>query len=121
MKFFDRLLTIVITATLTSAVWIVFGTTLLKMAEDVSTDEEPAAIEAEPEPQTPPQPVETPDVDASLPDVTTPAAAPPVPQATPAPTVPETLSGPATEGTLDAAKPPEAVEDSDEGEADIAP
>jgi murein DD-endopeptidase MepM/ murein hydrolase activator NlpD len=33
MKFFDRLLTIIITATLTSAVWIVFGSTLMTLAE----------------------------------------------------------------------------------------
>lgn len=34
MKLADRLLTIVITATLTSAVWIVFGTSWFDMAED---------------------------------------------------------------------------------------
>ncbi len=33
MKFFDRLLTIIVTATLTSAVWIVFGSTLFSLAE----------------------------------------------------------------------------------------
>ncbi len=34
MTFFDRLLTIVVTATLTSLAWIVFGGTVLEMVED---------------------------------------------------------------------------------------
>lgn len=33
MKFMDRLLTIIITATLTSAIWIVFGGTIIEAAE----------------------------------------------------------------------------------------
>ena len=37
MKFIDRLLTIIITATLTSAIWIIAGGSILEMM-----DEEPA-------------------------------------------------------------------------------
>ncbi|MEM6584664.1 MAG: hypothetical protein AAF692_02815 [Pseudomonadota bacterium] len=83
MKFFDRLLTIVITATLTSAFWIVFGTAIMQAAEDkteadapseeapVTVTEpaptaptaptlevEPAETEPEPAPIAPPAPVE---------------------------------------------------------------
>ena len=36
MKFIDRILTIVITATLTSAVWIVFGSTMMEIATEPS-------------------------------------------------------------------------------------
>ncbi len=39
MTFFDRLLTIVVTATLTSLAWIVFGGTVLEMAEDRDASE----------------------------------------------------------------------------------
>jgi len=39
MKFVDRLLTIIVTATLTSAVWIVFGSTFLETATGSQTDE----------------------------------------------------------------------------------
>ena len=42
MTFFDRLLTIIITATLTSAVWIVAGGSLIELTEDRSA---PAAVE----------------------------------------------------------------------------
>ena len=38
MKFFDRLLTIIITATLTSAFWIVFGNTIFELAADESAE-----------------------------------------------------------------------------------
>ncbi|MEM7688422.1 MAG: peptidoglycan DD-metalloendopeptidase family protein [Pseudomonadota bacterium] len=51
MKFFDRLLTIVITATLTSAVWIVFGTAIIDAAEGDEEQEEAA-------PSAPAEPVE---------------------------------------------------------------
>ena len=54
MKFFDRLLTIVITATLTSAFWIVFGTAIMQAAED--NTETHAPIEEAPEPATVPVP-----------------------------------------------------------------
>ncbi len=48
MKFFDRLLTIVITATLTSALWIVFGGPLLNDSEVVrDTDEAEVGAPAE--------------------------------------------------------------------------
>ncbi len=40
MKFFDRLLTIVITATLTSAIWIVFGGPLLNDSESIRDADE---------------------------------------------------------------------------------
>lgn len=45
MKFFDRLLTIVITATLTSALWIVFGGPLLNDSESIRDTDE-AEVEA---------------------------------------------------------------------------
>ena len=54
MKFFDRLLTIVITATLTSAFWIVFGTAIMQAAED--NTETDAPIEEAPETATEPVP-----------------------------------------------------------------
>jgi len=77
MKFFDRLLTIVITATLTSAVWIVFGTTLISMAEGGSTEEEgetPELVEPPvPAPAIEPEAKETP----SAPNI---PVAPPVPE-----------------------------------------
>ncbi len=43
MKFADRILTIVVTATLTSAAWIVFGESLLEMAGDPETETVSAA------------------------------------------------------------------------------
>jgi murein DD-endopeptidase MepM/ murein hydrolase activator NlpD len=49
MKFFDRLLTIVITATLTSALWIVFGGPLLNNSESIRDS-------SEPQPEAPAQP-----------------------------------------------------------------
>ncbi|MBV7267238.1 hypothetical protein [Erythrobacter ani] len=52
MKFFDRLLTIVVTATLTSVVWIVFGSSLLEMAKDrQDSTEDMVAPGASPPPQ----------------------------------------------------------------------
>jgi hypothetical protein len=60
MKFFDRILTILITATLTSAVWIIFGDSIAKLAEQ---QDEPTVVSAPanadqfgppPEPATPP-------------------------------------------------------------------
>ncbi|MDY7098277.1 MAG: hypothetical protein SXU28_09085 [Pseudomonadota bacterium] len=66
MKFFDRLLTIVITATITSAVWIIFGSTFMEAAERDSQDsllpesEVPAQIEPPLEEVLPaPEPVST--------------------------------------------------------------
>ncbi|MBD2842005.1 hypothetical protein [Erythrobacter rubeus] len=44
MKFFDRLLTIVVTATLTSIVWIVFGSSLLEMADERQGGNEAAPV-----------------------------------------------------------------------------
>ena len=71
MKFFDRLLTIVITATLTSAVWIVFGTTLISMAEGESAKgkgETPEVVEPPaPTPIIAPEAVETPSAPAPPP------------------------------------------------------
>ena len=49
MKFFDRLLTIVITATLTSAIWIVFGGPLLNDSVSIRDS-------SEPQPEAPAQP-----------------------------------------------------------------
>lgn len=65
MKFFDRILTIIVTATLTSAVWIVFGSTFFAAAErdsagadaapdadaPASTSPAPVGPAAEPEPK----------------------------------------------------------------------
>ena len=59
MKFFDRLLTIIITATLTSAVWIVFGTAIMKAAEAEGSPEATASDEAVSE--------ETPEVEQTAP------------------------------------------------------
>lgn len=64
MKFMDRILTIVITATLTSAAWIVFGGTWLENATErqagTTDPEAPGGIEEEPDvaanlPATPPE------------------------------------------------------------------
>ena len=86
MKFFDRLLTIIITATLTSAVWIIFGGSLMQMAEDreAMPQEEvlPPAVEAQVAPQ--PSPLPSPPVVTEPAPAQTDASVPPVlPQAGP--------------------------------------
>ena len=50
MSFIDRLLTIVITATLTSAVWIVAGGSLIKLAGDSAGEDSLRPAEAAPSP-----------------------------------------------------------------------
>ncbi|MDA9918403.1 peptidoglycan DD-metalloendopeptidase family protein [Erythrobacter sp.] len=51
MKFADRLLTIVITATLTSAIWIIFGGTMIESASEKAGDDSDVVAEADsPEP-----------------------------------------------------------------------
>lgn len=45
MKFIDRLLTIIITATLTSAIWIIAGGSILEMMDDEPAPAPPDAAE----------------------------------------------------------------------------
>lgn len=85
MKFFDRLLTIVITATLTSAVWIVFGTTIMEAAEDKKAPD----IEAQPSPTVEPSaPPTIEELDEVEPIATPNRVAPPVPTSAPSPVLP---------------------------------
>ena len=51
MTFFDRLTTILVTATLTSVVWIVFGGTLMELAENRQGEQSLRPAEAAPSPQ----------------------------------------------------------------------
>jgi murein DD-endopeptidase MepM/ murein hydrolase activator NlpD len=51
MTFFDRLTTILVTATLTSVVWIVFGGTLMELAEGREGEESVRPAEAAPSPE----------------------------------------------------------------------
>lgn len=104
MKFFDRLLTIVITATLTSVFWIVFGTTLFDMASDQSDEDEAPAGSIVP------APVETaapaPAVTPAAPPIMTPSPTPtvsnpivqPLPSPTPAPAQPAPTPRPTSNG-----------------------
>lgn len=85
MKFFDRLLTIIITATLTSAVWIVFGSAIFELAEGNSADE-PEAVEAV-EPAAPTI-VAPPPAAPPVEDTVTPSAVEAEPTQAPAPTPP---------------------------------
>lgn len=110
MKFFDRLLTIVITATLTSAVWIVFGTTLLKMAEDVSADEEPAVVEPAPQPLETPAVSPTPTEEQPLGDVAPPAVETPA-----APAVMETPLPPSRSPSASPTNEAEATDTQSDG------
>ncbi|MGB7371124.1 M23 family metallopeptidase [Erythrobacter sp.] len=48
MKIADRLLTIAVTATLTSAVWIMFGAGWLELAQDRQDDDAPATMDEQP-------------------------------------------------------------------------
>ena len=50
MNIIDRILTIIITATLTSAVWIIAGGSLIKLAEDRTGEESVRPAEAAPSP-----------------------------------------------------------------------
>ncbi|QFT77722.1 hypothetical protein [Erythrobacter sp. THAF29] len=54
MKFMDRLLTIVITATITSIIWILFGATWLDMAEEQQETGEVETAPTAPTPSAPP-------------------------------------------------------------------
>ncbi|MEP2736700.1 MAG: hypothetical protein ABJP34_10420 [Erythrobacter sp.] len=45
MKFIDRLLTIIITATLTSAIWIIAGGSILEMMDDEPAADAPMPVE----------------------------------------------------------------------------
>ncbi|QIQ86236.1 M23 family metallopeptidase [Erythrobacter sp.] len=51
MKFLDRLTTILVTATLTSVLWIVFGGTVIELAENRRGDDSLRPAEAAPSPQ----------------------------------------------------------------------
>ena len=111
MKFFDRLLTIIITATLTSAFWIVFGTAIMKAAEDTSA----ADPEAEAAPSAPAIAAPTDAATDAVPD--TPATAPEPEVTAPAPAAPSVdapeTSTPADEPAAtpsDSASEPEAAE-----------
>lgn len=95
MKFFDRLLTIIVTATLTSAVWIVFGGALFEMAEGRGSDadvSEPAPQPADRAPATPAAPSPS-------------RPSPSAPSAPVAPVAGETPSESAASGKVDARKP----------------
>lgn len=56
MSIIDRILTIIITATLTSAVWIIAGGSLIKLAEDQTGEASMRPAEAQPSPE--PSPAE---------------------------------------------------------------
>ncbi|MCK0128543.1 hypothetical protein [Erythrobacter sp. F6033] len=101
MKFIDRLLTIIITATLTSAAWIIFGGTAFEMANDRQDDGEPTTEEPAPVAPTPAETVTPP----SAP----PIAVEPTPEPTPAPTA-TPPSQPSAEPTPEASETPETVE-----------
>jgi len=83
MKFFDRLLTIVITATLTSAGWIVFGSSVMDIAAS-SPDEAGASLDQDETPAEV-QPVPTPGTTAQGAGEGAAAAAPPAGAATASP------------------------------------
>ncbi|SMQ74329.1 Peptidase family M23 [Altererythrobacter xiamenensis] len=51
MSIIDRILTIIITATLTSAVWIIAGGSLIKLAEDQTGEASMRPAEAQPSPE----------------------------------------------------------------------
>lgn len=59
MSIIDRILTIIITATLTSAVWIIAGGSLIKLAEDQSGEESMRPAEAQPSPEPTPTSTDT--------------------------------------------------------------
>jgi len=105
MKFFDRLLTIVITATLTSAVWIVFGTTLISMAEGESAQESgeiPELVDPPaPTPITPPELGQTPSppITPAAPPIAEPSDSPDeAPIVAPTTDVEPEAAGPVVEG-----------------------
>ena len=59
MSIIDRILTIIITATLTSAVWIIAGGSLIKLAEDQTGEASMRPAEAQPSPAPAPTPTAT--------------------------------------------------------------
>ena len=63
MSIIDRILTIIITATLTSAVWIIAGGSLIKLAEDQTGEASMRPSEAQPSPE--PTPTDTATASAS--------------------------------------------------------
>ncbi len=77
MKFFDRLVTILITATITSAFWIIFGNSIASMAEQQDETVESAPVL---EPALPPDPAQTAPAPSApvqpAPETGTPAALP---------------------------------------------
>jgi len=75
MKFFDRLLTIVVTATVTSVIWIVFGGSLLGVVGGVRSDETAEPVAAEPVEQLE-EVIQADDVTPPSTDAATPQAAP---------------------------------------------
>lgn len=54
MKFMDRLLTIVVTATITSIIWILFGATWLDKAKEQQEEKSAESAPVAPSPNAPP-------------------------------------------------------------------